>query len=233
MNGQTAQASLAPVIQSLQEYWTQCADLPEEGLLRLSLLRDAMRKLHAEKSSLLARGDRSQVALIKSWEDKVHRLREAPTLRGELMAQLEGEIAAGRRSRILPQALYNQISRERLERYDRQWENLLAAEACQLGWRFWALSGKVAIDRTSESDLALQSALWPNAVVLFSEPATDVDGGIEGEFWHGRWLMVIEPHFKSAEDLHLNLAGIPGGVPDSWRWKLLFSPRSRSPGVAP
>lgn len=226
------QSILAPVLQNLQEHWTQCADLPEESLLRLSLLRDAMRRLHSEKSSCLARGDRTQVAQIKEWEDKVYRLREAPRLHGELMAQLEGDLPAGRRSQILPEALFHQIPREKLERYDRQWEHLLAAEACALGWRFWALSGKVAIDRTSESDLALQAALWPNAVVLFSEPGSELNGGIDGELWHGRWLMVVEPHFKSAQDLHINLAGIPGGEAKSWQWKLLFSPRTGGSGTA-
>lgn len=216
------------ILQELQEHWGQCADLPEEGLLRLSLLRNAMRRMHAEKSSHLARGERNQVALIKEWEDKVHRLRESPSLHGDLMEQLHGTIAAGRRSRILPEGLYHQISRDRLERYDRQWERLISAEACAMGWRFWSLSGKVAIDSTSESDHALQEGLWPNAVLLFSEPASTTNGGIDGEHWHGRWLMVVQPRFKSANDLHLNLSGIPGGVDRSWQWKLLYSPRSSS-----
>lgn len=215
-------------LEPLEDRWNHCQGLPEEGLLRLALLRELTRKLHTEKSKILALGKKEAVGELKVWEDKIHKIREATRLDGKLSDLLETPRPPGKRTRLLPEALYTTIPRDRFERYDRQWEALIAAEACSQGWSFWAMSAWVQIEQVEEYDTQLRERLWPRALVLFSESSEESSSStIEGTHWHGRWLILLDAHLRAPQELHTDFSHLPGVRPQSESWRLLFSPRSR------
>jgi hypothetical protein len=216
------------------ERWRHTEGQPESTLLRLAVLRDIVRSLHAQKSRCLASGRRDLSQALRGWEQRLHELRNQAKLEGELTELVTGSTPIKKRTRLLPEALYAAIDREKLERYDRQWEAVLAAEAASLGWRFWALEAWVEITLVEDWNRALNEQLWPSGLVLFVEssgvqapaPATDQ----EFPLWRGRWLLVVHPRFKSPEEIALNLSQWPGTPPEAPQpphWKLLFSPKTR------
>jgi hypothetical protein len=132
-----------------------------------------------------------------------------------------------KRTRLLPEALFSSIPREKLERYDRQWEAAIAAEATHAGWKFWSLEAWVEIPLVEEWNKRLNESLWPHGIILFVENASG--GEAPNNIWQGRWNVVIHPRFRQ-EDLSLDFSRWPGAPeqpPVPPRWKLLFTPKSR------
>lgn len=219
--------SLPAFFEPIEDRWNHCEGLPEEGLLRLALLRELTRALHAEKSRVLAHGAKGEALELRAWEDKIHEVREATRLDGKLSELLTTQRPPGKRTRLLPAALHTSIPRDRFERYDRQWEALLAAEGASQGWSFWALDAWVQIDQAETCDAALRDRLWPRAVVLFSESADERGAGIEGSEWHGRWLVLLHAQLRTPQELNTDFGQLPGLRAGSAAWRLLFSARSR------
>jgi hypothetical protein len=220
------------------EKWRHCEGHPESTLLRLSILRDITRSLHAQKSRCLSTGRRDLATALRTWEDRLHELRNTSRLEGDLTQLVSGAAEIRKRTRLLPEALYSAIEREKLERYDRQWEAAIAAEASTLGWRFWSLEAWVEITLVEEWNQRLTEQLWPSGIVLFVEssptqgPSGQSVGGMGMEFplWHGRWICIVHPRFKSPSEIASNLAQWPGSPPETpspAQWKLLFSPKVR------
>jgi hypothetical protein len=235
---------LARVVASQSERWRHCDSSPFAGLLRLSILRELMRELHAQKSRSLAAGQREGARALKIWENRLTELRSHPKLEGDLSDLVCGRGDARKRTRLLPEALYSAIPRDKLDRYDRQWETAIAAEACSMGWRFWSLEAWIEITLAEEWNRRLQDQLWPSALVLFAEsaesssasgsrkaqpPSTAVaplgaasaEGGPltpETALWRGRWILVAEPRFRTPAEIAgsaaLNLAQWPGSPPE-------------------
>jgi hypothetical protein len=219
-------------IGSQSERWRHCEGQPESTLLRLAILREITRLLHSQKSRCLAAGRRDLVTSLRNWESRLQELRNQPRLEGDLATLVSGHSELRKRTRLLPEALYGAIEREKLERYDRQWEAALAAEACSLGWCFWRLESWVEITLVEEWNQRLNEQLWPSGVVLYVESsgAPGGDRGRDFPLWHGRWLMVVNPRFKSPSEIASNLAqwpGSPSDPPAPAHWKLLFSPKVR------
>ena len=92
-----------------------------------------MSYLHAQKSRCLASGRRDLTQNLRNWENRILELRNQPKLEGDLLKQVNDTTPLRKRTRLLPEAIYTAIPREKLERYDRVWEAQLAAEACTLG----------------------------------------------------------------------------------------------------
>ncbi len=220
------------------EHWRHCEGLEEATLLRLAILRDLMRQLHAEKSRTLATGRKGDAQGLKVWELRVEDLRGSSRLEGELMELLLDPAKKPKtRTRLLPEALFTTLAREKLERYDRQWEASIAAEAAQMGWQFWILDAWIDISNVEEWNQKLSEKLWPHGVVLFAESASSnsLSSGSTGSddsvnFWHGRWIVLMHPRFRAPDELlgsssHLvPRTPVPPAQP---KWKLLFSPRKR------
>lgn len=241
------QAELQNVIESQEEKWRHCEGQAECTLLRLAILREIMREIHAQKSRSLAKGQRDLSKNLRSWEARLTELRSQPKLEGPLTELVTGKSELRKRTRLLPEALYNAIPREKLERYDRQWEATLAAEACTLGWRFWSLEAWVEITLAEEWHQRLNDQVWPSALVLYTESAESTPPVGRGTarppstalssdmaVWHGRWILIADPRFKSPAEMSTvaasNLAQWPGSPPDPpspAQWKLLFSPKMR------
>jgi hypothetical protein len=215
------------ILSQTAERWTHCEGQSEATLLRLNVLRELASTLHATKSQFLATGKRGEAQSLKSWESKLEELRGCSPLDGNLLELLNGARKAKKRTRVLPDALFTAIEREKLERYDRQWEGSLAAEAVSLGWRFWSLGVWVQIALIEDWDKRLREQLWPHGIVLFTESAGSPLA--DSSDWHGRWIVALHPKFRTPAEISLDFARWSGTVVSRGNpeWKLLFSPRSR------
>lgn len=215
-----------------EQKWTHCEGLTEATLIRMSILREMVRELHAEKSQCLARGMRSEIQKYKGWEARLEELRSASSLEGPLRELLNSTTEVRKRTRLIPEAVYSFLTKEKLERYDRAWESALIAEAASLGWCFWALDAWVKISQAEEWHRMLGERLLPNGIVLFAEasPNSGMDGdpapAPEASIWAGRWWIVLQARWKTPD---FQLDRMPGTslIPSAPRWKLMYSPPVR------
>lgn len=214
-----------------RERWSDVEGAPECSLVRLFLLRQVVHLLHSQKSRQLALGNREAALSIKQWEARAEWLRDHRILEGDLLELLRAGpdpgAQASRRKALVPEALLSQIGREKLERYDRQWEASIASEAATLGWGFYRLEAAVLASEIASWDRRLSERLWPHGEILFSEAGSSASP--DPTVWLGRWYLILNPKFRSPEELSLGLEGWPE-VPkaESGRraqFKLLFAPR--------
>jgi hypothetical protein len=214
---------LEDLVAQRSERWNDYQGMEESNLLRLAILRDLSRDLHLEKSKCLAQGNRDQAKEIKVWEDKLELLRTAGKLDGALMEVFSTADRLKKRTRLLPQQLFSYVEKEKFERYDRLWENEIAAEAASLGWNFWTLDTWVQIEKVEDWNTALSDGMLPHGVILFCEAVQDA-AAVAGfqDHWKGRWLIVMKPDFKEPS---ISLEHLPGvsQKPTPPHWKLLFS----------
>ena len=195
--------------QSLEQ-WENCAHHDHPTLLRLSLLRDILRKLHSDRSRCLVQGLKLETADIRDCENKIEALKDCSPLEGDLLKILSGEIKCKKKTRLVPEKLWTSIEREKLERYDRHWEFAIASEALSQGWKLWNLETEIPVATIEEENRKIGETLWPTGIVLFAET---VSFAANSPNWHGRWLVVMHPDTSSDSMSSLG------------RWKLLFSPR--------
>ncbi len=210
--------------------WDDYEGLEESTLLRLAILRDLMREIHAERSRCLAEGKKADAQAFRDREKAIEDLRKVSPLSGKLPDCLARSSQAKARTRLLPEALFGFLAREKLERYDRAWEATLAAEAAALGWCFWALEAWVDIQQVEKWQEALTGQLIPHGVILFAENSetqapSDVESG-GPVLWHGRWYIVLKSQFRTP---HFNVERLPGVSkdPELPQWRMLFSPKRR------
>jgi hypothetical protein len=240
-------ASAAPVsvtpelLAQSAEAWRLCDGVEGSSLLRLAILRDLLRSLHAEKSRCLATGKKAEAQQFRHWEQRIEDLRQGVELKGELTDLLREDPVRKKRTRLIPQALLGVLTQERLQRYDRKWEAEIAAEASLLGWKFWVLRSWVSIPLAEDWNRKLGERLWPNGVVLFVEslqqstPSDDPARGPAGDMsfametlWKGQWTILLQPKYRSPEELSLDFERWPGAPetpPEPPEWKLIYSPR--------
>lgn len=217
------------LVEQVIERWKVCGGLEETNLLRLSILRDLTRRMHAEKSRCMAYGRKTLVEEFRIWEEKVEALRSAAKLDMSLEEAIENSTKIRHRTRLIPESLFTFIDREKLERYDRAWEATLAAEAAALGWCFWNLTAWVRIEAVEAWQEQLVDRLIPHGVVLFAEsserPAQNGEHA-PAEAWLGCWSLVLKPQYRTPD---FRIAQIQGGAPGprSPEWRILFSPKRR------
>ena len=205
------------LLEKAGQRWRLCSQSEDVTLLRLAILRDFVRELHSQKSQCLAVGKRQELPALKLWESRAEKLRDCSPLDDDLKGLHSGDLKIKKRTRLLPEALFTVIDREKLERYDRQWEATLAAEGTSRGWRFWSVQVEIEIPEVEAWNRKFSEQLWPHGIVLFVESVetTPVDSPI----WTGRWLVMIHPRFRSPQEV-APLASDP-----ATHWKLLFSPK--------
>jgi hypothetical protein len=228
---QPQEAFLTPseLVESVIERWKACGGLEETTLLRLSILRDLTRRMHAEKSRCMAYGRKTLVSDFREWEQKIEALRSAASLDMTLEEAIERADKLRHRTRLLPEGLFTFVDREKLERYDRAWEATLAAEAAALGWCFWRLTAWVRIDSVEHWQSQLVDRLIPHGVILFAESSErPLQAGehAPSDAWLGAWILVLKPQYRTPD---FRIAQIQGGVPGprSPEWRLLYSPKRR------
>ncbi len=212
------------LLRPYSERWEEIEQADETTLVRLSLLRDLVREIHAEKSSLLAKGSRDEASKYRSLENRINDVRSAARLDQPLWQLLDPETEFKKRTRLLPETLFNFIPKNRFERYDRQWECAIAAEAASIGWKFWALDAWVEIPEAENWHRKLSAQLLPHGIILFAETLQDSAVPHDADSWHGRWFVVLRPRFLTP---NFGVAELPGtrATPHPPRWKLLFTPK--------
>jgi hypothetical protein len=214
------------------EAWRLCDGVEGASLLRLAILRDLLRSLHAEKSRCLATGKKGEAQQFRHWEQRIEDLRQGVDLKGELADLLREGVPLRRRTRLIPQALLGVLGAERLQRYDRKWESEIAAEACALSWKFWTLQAWVSIPLAEDWNRRLGERLWPNGVVLYVESLKQSPPGPSEPLWKGQWTVLLQPKYRTPDELSLDFDRWPGAPEASPlaqaeppAWKLLFSPK--------
>lgn len=207
--------------------WESIAGIPETHLLRLAVLRELWREVHAQKSRLLAKGQRSDLARLKPIEVGLDALRMAHKLDAPLRELLSSIPIGKAKTRLLPETLFNVIDREKLERYDRAWEWALASEALALGWNIWALYAWVEIAQAETWHQALEHQLNPHGIILFAEstPSGPDEEKHPESVWHGRWIIPLEPKYRTPD---FGVSSLPGVSlqPSPPRWKMIFRPKN-------
>ena len=212
--------------------WSDTAQNPARLLLRVAILRDLGRDLHARKSQSLAESNTSQLQLLETWAERIRILRDRAELDEDLPVLLaEDDLKPhAKKDRQLPSELYSALPKDKIERRDRAWEAAIAFEACSLGWRFWELDAWIELTSIELWHGTLQNQLWPNGILLYVDigqpPAPP-----HAPAWHGRWIVVLAPEIQDPQALsnQLGIESWPGSLknpsPDqALRWKLLFSP---------
>jgi hypothetical protein len=229
-------AHVEGLIKEASERWRLAGGVPESDLLRLSIARDLMHALHAQKSRFLAQGQRDQASTLRDYEAKMEEIRTSAPLSAGLEEIFAGTAKLKKRTRILPEPLFSVLEREKLERYDRTWEAALASESCHLGWSFWSLEARLDIQKIEEWNRRLAQRLWPGGIVLFVESisldpvrTTPESGSAEksnSTSWLGRWITLMHPRFQAAPTLLSEVNEWPG-TRAPIAWKLLFFPKNR------
>jgi hypothetical protein len=223
-------ALIDEMMNRITDRWQDCKGTPESTLLRLCLLKELLQSLHSEKSRCLAAGQKDQAQAIKVVEVKLESLRESAALQPDLSELLNHADPGQRKKRIIPEALFKSLDREKLLRYDRQWEAAITAEAASLSWKFWSLDSWVSISALEEWDKTLHQKLWPHGLILFVESYYSNSRQIEenhseSNLWRGRWIVALHSRFQSPLDLSLDLRywqGFPEKAPSEPQWKKLY-----------
>jgi predicted transcriptional regulator len=213
--------SAEEIITGYRERWDSYSTHRFRNLLRIALLRELARGLHSEKSACLAKGLRNDARTLGTWEKQIEELRDRADLNQGLPETI-ADTTAKKRSRILPEAIFSIIEREKLERFDRLWEAALISEGLQQGWSLWSLDLRVQISFAEQSNKELNQKLFPNGLVLFAE-SMQLGPNVSSspEFWNGRWYVMLDSALGKP-DSRLNIAGIDKSS-EPPRWKLLFS----------
>lgn len=221
------------IVQLYIDRWNLSKGMPQATLLRLSVLRDLVRALHAEKSQHLAAGQTQEAQSMKTLEARIDELKGSAPLEGPLPDLVFGTSKLRKRTRLLPNALFEMIPKDRFERFDRVWESAIAAEAAGTGWRFWCLDAWVEISDAEAWHRALSESIWPKGVVIFVESAPAAESATaevatDKPVWQGRWFLVAEPGITTGDQMSAPLSELPGASPvhPAPRWKLLYSPKA-------
>lgn len=211
------------LVEPLSKKWLSLSHFDERDLLRLAVLRDLAHLLHAEKSRCLFRGDQTFASDLRSTETQVEELRKHRPFAEKLTELLEKQFQLSSSTAQLQEAVFQKIPREKLLRYDRQWEAELLAEALQVGWNLWKLESAVKISQVNGWSQELVEQLWPHGIVLFAESASEMDA--ERLHWNGRWFCVLSSKVTDLAPLSPRFsAGPQSHSPLSWQ--LLFSQKT-------
>ena len=199
--------------------WASVGELREANLLRLAILRDFARVVHAELSTVMATPfqpgqdsfSRLRNNALADLEAQARRVQEGLHLR-TLPSNAKDWLESGGSGpmpvvqRTFPPGFFEVLGRDRIERYDRAWEREIAAEAVALGWELRSIEAWVEILEAQSWESGLVRALGRQGVVLFAESAF-----VDDARWKGRWIFVSAPG--------LDIARPSGAEEDS---KLLF-----------
>ena len=170
--------------------WKAVQSQPSGALLRLALLRDYARKLHAERSACMATGNAPRGHQIESLEAKLAWLRTRLDLiqnanEPDLLLQQITPPNSSVKETALPKRLTSLLPAEKLNRYDRAWERALAVEALKAKWCFWSADHLVRLDQAEHFHQELTDLLWPDGLILYVESG---GGTTPPQHWNGRWV---------------------------------------------
>lgn len=197
------------LISDTSRKWVQCDSLKSSEVLKLGLLRDLKRSIHAEQSKYLSLGKRQEAVSLKNLENHLDELREAENLNSPLAYLLSGQATITTHPRSIPASFSKVIPPEKLNRYDRVWEKALVSWGLELGWSFWTLKAFVQVALAENWERSLAQKLWPNGISLYVEalhhPKTKNKG-----IWYGAWKIMAHPKIQTFDDLGIKFETLPG-----------------------
>lgn len=210
--------------------WNDASSAEGAEILKLSLLRSVILKLHAEKSTLLARGLRNEAAELKEWETKIVKLREKSDLESDLLQLILDNHTFPKKKRNLPEDFFQTFDRDKFTRYDREWEKAIAAAAVAQDWNFWKLEAWVKIERLEDWERHLAKSIWPHGVLLYTEaaPATSLlenESPTSPPIWKGCWILTLQPRIQQPSQILLHLSQweeLPEKPPEPLLLKALY-----------
>ncbi len=206
--------------------WASVGKLREANLLRLAILRDFARIVHAQLSTVMATPpqpgldsfSRLRNTALEDLEAMARRVQEGLHVRtfpssakDWLKDGVSGPMAVVQRT--FPPEFFEVLGPDRIERYDRAWEREIAAEAVAVGWELRSIEAWVEILEAQAWEAGFVHVLGRHGVVLFAESAF-----VDDARWKGRWIFVSAPG--------LAIARPAGAEEDS---KLLF-PKANAVG---
>ena len=223
---------MKPLPKELSKLWKETEDHPDKYILRLSLMRDLSRLVHAERSMDLAQGKIPQGQTLERMEAQLSAVRGHPDIvtRGTLEETLEAPVSLEATQAKIPTELAALIPRAKLERYDRHWEAFLATEAFRQGWSIWELDATLLVSKAEAFHKHLSQVLWPKGVILYVEMGADknLPAGEGANLWNGRWLLIAHSSLKPE---HLEIERSPGVFREtpisSPTWRRLFPASGR------
>lgn len=198
--------------------WQEASAAKDEIILKLGILRDFSRQVHAERSVSLARGSVAELQRLEKLDQNLNSLLTSreETLKIPLEQLLENSASHLEKAppSSFPAEFVAIIPKEKLERYDRKWELVISRQCLKQGWKFWKLESAVAIPEVEVFHNGLAQSLWPNGVLLFAESAAPLSS--PQSRWSGRWVIAARPFW---EPNHLPSPYFELGANN---WELLF-----------
>ena len=191
----TGRLCLPRLSSSQLELWTSVEAKPESVLIRLSVLRDFSRTIHAELSVVLATpaATQSSLADLDALDRHIAQGLHLRTLPLDAEAWLKGKVlgpVATVRRKIFPE-FFEVLARDRIERYDRAWEREIVAEAIAIGWEIRSIEAWVDVLDAQGWETRFSQRIRAHGVVLFAESAY-----VDDARWKGRWIFVVKPGFE-------------------------------------
>jgi len=216
--------ALQKLLDAAELHWKKTEDSADAGILRLSILRDLSYEIHAEKSRVLSSGTSREALILKNLENKIEAFKLGHSsnsiLTANLKQLLEAQLpaqAAVSAPFVFPEKLEQVLPREKIDRYDRQWEHAIVEEALYLKWNFWSLKSQVPLAQIEEANHLLRTQLWPQGIVLFAESIGFLPTPPQ---WSGQWTLVCQNEFVPDQ----SCVALIEQYFSATEWKLLFSP---------
>ncbi len=182
-------------VDQLKKKWQEVATHHDQRLLRLAILRDLYREVHARISQPSATSsDTLALKILQPCLEALRDSRKLPENWDELFRTSTRPPSAPV-SEPLSDPVLEAFGRERILRYDRKWEAALATEARLAGWSLWTATLELKLTDVGAANDRLISELWPGGICLFCEPAPPTKNHAEPKhgYWRGRWWIALEP----------------------------------------
>ena len=190
--------NLQALVAEFETRWADAGQAKHSLLLRLTLLRELARKLHAGRSSVLAQSGaeaREIMAPLHLLEQKAEALRATDALTGSLSECLDRANPNSPPAPLATPRMGQRLGRGKLDRPDRTWERAIAIEAEAQDFTLEGIEALVPMRQVEAWSNALERELWPVGVVLFTEtsPTTSQANG-----WRGCWWTCFAPETNAA-----------------------------------
>ncbi|MEK6704490.1 MAG: hypothetical protein AABZ06_01750 [Bdellovibrionota bacterium] len=173
--------------------WKALGRRHDASVLKLAILRNMSRDVHAQKSRDLSSSSPGETsendAVLLELERILDNLRSS-TLDSNDLETLLKNTAPPLAERTLPKGLLAIIPSEKLLRRDRVWEAAIIAEGLNYHWHIWTLSASIPVAEVENWNNILADILWPGGILLYVESQDD---GTNGKTWHGKWITLLAP----------------------------------------
>lgn len=213
----------------LDEYssrWTESEQAAHARILKLGILRDIHRRLHKERSKLLAEGRSDVARSLTQVEASLYDLDLAALDHFGLQKLLsQTAILSDQRGSPkfpeLPEQVFEFLSKDKILRRDRIWDAWMLYCAHEMGWSLWTAHIWNKISTAENFHYQICDRLFPKAIGLLVE--SDIQKfseiGSHGDLWCGIWY-VLSPDASRPPSLDVTQIEGYSAEPEPMSWKL-------------